>query len=66
MEKAERAYEEALRKRAELGAELRALEHTAPESFKELWMLRDRLAYWEGKADGLKLALEELKGRKRP
>lgn len=47
-------------KKEELQEELRELEAAEPKNFTEIWRTRDRLAYWEGKSEGLKLALEAL------
>jgi hypothetical protein len=48
-------------KRKELQARLRELEAAEPKNFNELWRVRDQLAYWEGKHEGLSIALEALK-----
>jgi hypothetical protein len=53
-------YEEALRKRAEISEELRSLEKKEPDNLRAVWIARDRLAFWEGKVEGLKFALDEL------
>lgn len=47
-------------KKKELLERLKELEAAEPKNFTEIWRTRDRLAYWEGKSDGLKLALEEM------
>jgi hypothetical protein len=54
-------YEEAVRKRAEISEELRNLEKEEPDNLRAVWIARDRLAFWEGKVEGLKFALDELK-----
>jgi hypothetical protein len=53
-------YEEAVRKRAEISGELRNLEKEEPDNLRAVWIARDRLAFWEGKVEGLKFALDEL------
>jgi hypothetical protein len=53
-------YEEAVRKRAEISEELRNLEKEEPDNLRAVWIARDRLAFWEGKVEGLKFALDEL------
>jgi len=50
-------YENALAKKRELTERLRHLEGTDPHNLRELWMTRDQIAYWQGKAEGLKFAL---------
>lgn len=52
--------ERAVARKKELMEELRELEKTSPSSFSEIWRTRDRAAYWEGRAEGLQFALEEL------
>ncbi len=47
-------------KKKELLGRLVELEAAEPKNFTEIWRTRDRLAYWEGKSEGLKLALEAL------
>jgi len=56
-----REYEAASGKRQELAARLKKLEATEPDNFHQIWMVRDQIAYWEGKSEGLKFALDELK-----
>jgi hypothetical protein len=51
----------AAEKKKELQAKLRELEAAEPKNFNELWRVRDQLAYWEGKHEGLSLALEAMK-----
>jgi hypothetical protein len=53
-------YETASGKRLELSERLRRLEETEPDNFHQLWIVRDQIAYWEGKSEGLKFALDEL------
>ena len=53
--------EKATAKSRELQDKLRALEAKEPKNFTELWRVRDQLAYWEGKSEGLTLALDAIK-----
>jgi hypothetical protein len=39
---------------------LRQTEKTEPNNFNQIWIIRDQIAYWEGKSEGLKFALDEL------
>lgn len=59
-EKIRKEYETAVNKKLELSEKLRHLEKTEPDNFHQLWMIRDQIAYWEGKSEGLKFALDEL------
>jgi hypothetical protein len=54
-------YEAAVSKKRELSERLRQVEKTDPNKFSEIWTIRDQIAYWEGKSEGLKFALDELK-----
>ena len=54
-------YEKALAKKQELSEKLRQLENAEPNNFHDIWMTRDQMAYWQGMAEGLKFALDELK-----
>jgi hypothetical protein len=54
-------YETAVGKKQELSERLRQVEKTDPNKFSEIWTIRDQIAYWEGKSEGLKFALDELK-----
>ncbi|OGP62787.1 MAG: hypothetical protein A2169_05845 [Deltaproteobacteria bacterium RBG_13_47_9] len=54
-------YETAVSKKQELSERLRQVEKTDPNKFSEIWIIRDQIAYWEGKSEGLKFALDELK-----
>jgi hypothetical protein len=54
--------ERALARKKELIDELRELEKTSPTSFSAIWRTRDRVADWEGRAEGLQFALDELGG----
>jgi len=53
-------YEKAIRKRDEMKAELQSLESEKPKNQYNITITRDRLAYWEGKSEGLKFALDHL------
>lgn len=53
-------YENTVAKKQELLSKLRELEKNTPSDLREIWMTRDRLAYWEGKGEGLKIALDNL------
>lgn len=61
IEKIRDEYEKASKKRDELKAELESLESEKKKSHYALTITRDRLAYWEGKTEGLKFALDRLK-----
>ena len=54
-------YEAAINKKRELSERLRQTETTEPNNSYQIWILRDQIAYWEGKSEGLKFALDELK-----
>lgn len=49
-------------KKKELAERLRHLEETEPSNFHQIWIIRDQLAYWEGKSEGLQFALDEFAG----
>lgn len=51
-------YEKTLKKRDEIREHLRKLEAEKPKDHYNITVTRDRLAYWEGKAEGLKFALD--------
>ena len=54
-------YETALNKKRDLSERLRQTEKTEPDNSYQIWILRDQIAYWEGRSEGLKFALDELK-----
>ena len=54
-------YETAVSKKKQLSERLKQIENTDPNKFSEIWTVRDQIAYWEGKSEGLKFALDELK-----
>ena len=53
-------YETALKKKLELSERLRQTEKTEPNNSYQIWIIRDQIAYWEGRSEGLKFALDEL------
>ena len=53
-------YETALNKKQKLSKRLRQTEKAEPNNTYQIWILRDQIAYWEGKSEGLKFALDEL------
>jgi ATP-dependent Clp protease ATP-binding subunit ClpA len=53
-------YEAAINKKRALSERLRQTETTEPNNSYQIWILRDQIAYWEGKSEGLKFALDEL------
>ena len=53
-------YEKAIHKRDEIKTELQSLESEKPKNQYNITITRDRLAYWEGKSEGLKFALDHL------
>ena len=59
-EKIRTACQAALNKKQELAEKLRHLEKTDPDNFHQIWLIRDQIAYWEGKAEGLQFALDVL------
>ncbi len=53
-------YEKVLNKRDEVRELLQNLESENPKDIYNIRITRDRLAYWEGKTEGLKYALDHL------
>jgi hypothetical protein len=53
-------YETALNKKRELQDRLIQTEKTEPNNSYQIWITRDQIAYWEGRSEGLKFALDEL------
>lgn len=51
-------YERSISKRNEIRDELRRLEKADPKDTYAITISRDRLAYWEGKVEGLKFAVD--------
>ncbi len=60
-EKIEAELRTCLSKTDELRVHLKDLESEDPKDKYNVTITRDRLAYWEGKADGLRFALEHIK-----
>ncbi|MBI5634825.1 MAG: hypothetical protein HZA15_15260 [Nitrospirae bacterium] len=60
VEKIRAEYEKAAAKKHELSEKLKQLEHAESKSFNDIWMTRDQIAYWQGMAEGLKFALNEM------
>jgi len=60
IERIRKEYETVSGKKLELSEKLKRLEETEPDNFHQLWIMRDQVAYWEGKSEGLKFALDEL------
>jgi hypothetical protein len=54
-------YDNAVAKRDEIKDDLNKLESETPHDHYNITITRDRLAYWEGKSEGLKFALDHLK-----
>lgn len=53
-------HEKVMKKRDEVKALLKKLESEKPKDTYNIRINRDRLAYWEGKTEGLKFALDHL------
>jgi hypothetical protein len=53
-------YEKTVKKRDEIKKLLQSLEAEKPKDHYNITINRDRLAYWEGKIEGLKFALDHL------
>ncbi|MEN8264189.1 MAG: hypothetical protein ABFR82_12060 [Nitrospirota bacterium] len=53
-------YEKAIEKRDEIKGIIEQLEAEDPQDKYNIRINRDRLAYWEGKTEGLKFALDRL------
>ncbi len=53
-------YEKVLKKRDEVKGLIQQLEAEDPQDKYNIRVNRDRLAYWEGKTEGLKFALDHL------
>lgn len=60
MEKIRAEHDKAVKKKKELMERLRGLEKTEPGRLGEIWRTRDQVAYWEGRAEGLKFAMKAL------
>jgi hypothetical protein len=57
-------YEKTVQKIDELRESLKRLETDESKDTYNIMITRDRLAYWEGKSEGLKFALDQLKMKK--
>ena len=53
-------YDKAVEKRDEIKSIIAHLEDEEPQDKYNIRINRDRLAYWEGKTEGLKFALDRL------
>lgn len=53
-------YEKAVQKRDELKQSLERLKEEDPGDSYNIMITRDRLAYWEGRAEGLKFAMDHI------
>ena len=53
-------YEKAVKKIDEIKELLQSLESGKPKDHYNITVNRDRLAYWQGKSEGLKFALDHL------
>jgi hypothetical protein len=53
-------YEKAIEKRDEIRGIIEQMEAEDPQDKYNIRINRDRLAYWEGKTEGLKFALDRL------
>lgn len=56
----EEEYEKVAKKRDEVRKFLQKLENENPKDHYNIRITRDRLAYWEGKTEGLKFAIDHL------
>ena len=61
MDKIRTEYEKALHKKQELSEKLKALENAGLKNFHDIWTTRDQIAYWQGMAEGLKFAMDEMR-----
>ena len=57
-------YEKTIKKRDEMKSELQSLESEKPKNQYNITITRDRLAYWEGKSEGIKFALDHINEKK--
>ena len=60
LDRIQNEYKKAVHKKNELSEALREIEKTKPDDLYNIWITRDQIAYWEGKSEGLKIALDEL------
>jgi hypothetical protein len=59
-EKIQEEYDKAAAKKHDFSEKLKQLEDAEPKSFHDIWIIRDQIAYWQGRAEGLKFALDEI------
>jgi hypothetical protein len=62
-EKIREEYEKTLARRDEIKEGLKNLEKLEPGDSYNIMITRDRLAYWEGRVEGLKFALDQLEAQ---
>jgi len=60
VEKLQAEYDKSVAKKQEFSEKLKHLENEEPKSFHDIWMTREQIAYWQGRAEGLTFALEEM------
>ena len=60
IDKIRQEYQTVLDKKRECSERLKQLEKTEPNNFYQIWIIRDQIAYLEGKSEGLKFALDEF------
>ncbi len=53
-------YDRAVARKQELSEKLKHLEDAEPKNFHDIWVTRDQIAYWQGRAEALLFALDEL------
>ncbi len=53
-------YEKTVKKRDEIREFLQKLESENPKDHYNIRITRDRLAYWEGKSEGLQFAIDHI------
>ena len=60
IEKIQAEYDKAAAKKHEFSEKLKRLENAEPKSFHDIWMTREQIAYWQGRAEGYRSALDEM------
>ncbi|MBI5847087.1 MAG: hypothetical protein HZB31_03930 [Nitrospirae bacterium] len=60
IEKIQAEYDRAVAKKLEFSEKLKLLENADLKNFHDIWMTRDQIAYWQGRAEGLTFALDEF------
>jgi uncharacterized hydantoinase/oxoprolinase family protein len=58
LKKIQEEYETTCKKRDEVRETLKKLEAEEPKDSYTITITRDRLAYWEGRSEGLKFAID--------